>query len=97
MKKTKEQFGRAQSRYKKNYDALCGSNLKSSTKVIHKDDYVYHRGKRKKPKEHVHKLAPIAEGPYKVLKVYNSKVVIEKTNWPVQQVSRSIVLLAPPP
>lgn len=48
--------------------------------------------------DHSNKLAPIAEGSYKVTKVVdNHKVVFKKTDRAVEKVSRTRVVLAPKP
>lgn len=85
LKKTKDRLEKVQVRYKKKYDA------------IHEDDYVHLRVERKNPKEHRHKLAPIAEGRYKVTNVDDKTVAIEKTDRSVENVSRSRVLIVTKP
>ena len=49
----------------------------------------------KNPKNHRHKLAPIAKGPYLVTKTDKNTVVIERSNRSVEKVSRSRVVFAP--
>lgn len=64
MNKTKEQTDKAQASYKKNSDPpLCKQPC-----VIHEDDYMYLMVRIKTPKDHINKLAPITEGPFKVLR-----------------------------
>lgn len=91
MVKTKELLTKAQARYKKNDDF----RLLKQCEVIHLDDYVYLRVERKDPNEHRHKLPPIAKGPWKVIKVDDKTVVIEKTDR--LKVSHLRILLAPEP
>ena len=93
MKKTKERLDKAKARYEKNYDA----RLRNQSEVIHEDDYVFLRVERKNPKDHRHKLAPVAEGPFQVTKVDGNTVNIEKAVRSVETVSRSRVVLAPKP
>ena len=93
MLKTKERLTKAQARYKKNFDA----RLRKQRENITVDDYVYLRVERKDPTEHRHKLAAIAEGPYRVTKADDATVVIERPDRSVEKVSRSRVVLAPKP
>lgn len=74
--KTKNRLTEAQAQYKNNYDA----RLRKQQKVINLYDHLYLRVKRKNTDEHYHKLAQIAEGLYKVIKVDENTVVIEKTD-----------------
>lgn len=53
------------------------------------------RVERKPPKDHRHKLAPVAEGQFKAIKSDGNTVTIEKTDRSVEAVSRSRVLLKP--
>ena len=48
-------------------------------------------------REHRHKLAAVAEGPYRVIEAKDTTVVIEKDDRSVERVSRSRVVLAPKP
>ena len=60
-------------------------------------DDVYLRVERKHDTETRHKLAAIAEGPFPVKKVYkeNKTVLLERPDKTVENVSRSLVVLAP--
>ena len=58
---------------------------------------MYLRVERRDEREHRHKLAAVAEGPYRVIEVKDSNVVIEKEDNNVERVSRSRVVLAPKP
>lgn len=49
------------------------------------------------PKDHIHKLSNVAEGPFKVKKAEENTVTIEKTDQSVETVSRTLVVLAPTP
>ena len=93
MAKTRERLTKAQARYKKSYDA----RLRIQRENINVGDHVYLRVERRNPDEHRQKLAPIAEGPYKVNKTDEHTIVIERPKRTVDKVSRSRVVLAPTP
>lgn len=50
MNKTKKRLNKAQVRYKKNY----GERMQKQSEVIHEDDNVYPRVKRKNPHDNRH-------------------------------------------
>ena len=82
-----------QTRYKRNYD----NRLRKQSEKIQEDDYVYLRVERRDEREHRHKLAAVAEGPYRVIETKENTVVIERQDKSVERVSRSRVVLAPQP
>ncbi len=95
LKKTlveaKTKLDAAQARYKKNFDA----RLRRQTEKIRKEDSVFLRVERRSEKDVRHKLAAVAEGPFRVVEVKDSTVVIEKPDRSVERVSRDRVVLAP--
>jgi len=93
MHRTRTRLLKSQERYKRNYD----SRLRKQVEVVKQGDYVFLRVERKNPKDHRHKLAPIAEGPFLVTKTDKNTVVIERSDRSVEKVSRSRVVLAPKP
>ena len=93
LTETKERLARAQVRYKRNYD----QHLRKQTEVIKTDDYVFLRVERRDETMTRHKLAPLAEGPFKVVDVTGKTVVIERPDFSVERVSRDRVVLAPRP
>ena len=95
IKDTTDQLQKAQERYKRSFD----KRLRKQREEIRKDDYVFLRVERRNDKEHRHKLAAIADGPYRVKDVNTEAktVVIEYPDRTVENVSRSRVVLAPEP
>ena len=93
MHRTKKRLAQAQARYKRDYDR----RLRRQDETIQAGDHVYLRVERKNAKDHRHKLAPVAEGPYRVSKSEGNTVVIELDDRSVERVSRSRVVLAPKP
>ncbi len=93
LSEAKGRLERAQARYKKNYDA----RLRRQSERIKKNDYVYVRVERRDEKEHRHKLAAVAEGPYRVIETKDTTVTIEKDDKSVERLSRSRVVAAPEP
>ena len=92
---TTDKLKSAQERYKRAFD----KRLRKQREEIKQGDKVFLRVERKNDKDTRHKLAPIAEGPYKVKSVNNDAktVVIEYNDRTVENVSRSRVVLAPEP
>jgi len=90
---TKDKLIAAQQRYKRNYD----KKLRRNSETIEADDFVFLRVERRDPNETRHKLAPIADGPYKVKSVNNDNktLVIYYDDGNVETVSRSRVVKAP--
>ena len=76
-----------QARYKRNYD----NRLRRTNTIIKPDDFVFLRVERRDDKETRHKLAPIAEGPFRVKEVDTASktVVIEREDRSTENVSRS--------
>ena len=64
---------------------------------MNQGDYVFLRVEQKNQKDYRHKLAPIAEGPFLVIKTDKNTVVIERSHRSVEKVSRSRVVLATKP
>lgn len=89
MLKTKQRLDKAQARYKKNFD----KRLRKQYELVTKGNEVFLPVKRKSAKEHHHKLAPVAEGPFKVTKADNKTVVIQRSDRSVERVSRTRVVL----
>lgn len=89
--KTKELHDKAQARYMKNYDA----SLRKQSAFILEKDYMYLRVERKNHKDHLHKLALVAEGPSEVIKIDDKMVFIEKADHSVENVSRSQIVFVP--
>ena len=90
---TKQRLDVAQARYKRNYDR----RLRRQAEKIQVDDHVFLRVERKNLHDHRHKLAAVAEGPFRVKEAKDDTVVIEKPDRTVERVSRSRVVLAPKP
>ena len=90
---TQQKLQKAQERYKKNFD----KRIRKTTETIKPGDQIFLRIERKDEKETRHKLAPIAEGPFPVIRVDTSSktVVIKRPDESVENVSRSRVALAP--
>ena len=86
----KDMLTKAQQRYKRNYDA----RLRRHRENIKKNDYVYLRVDRRDEKEHWHKLAAVAEGPFKVLDTHDKTVVIEKDDKTIERVSHDRLAFA---
>ena len=93
LREAKGKLEQAQARYKRNYDA----RLRRQNEKIEPDNWFYLRVERRDEREHRHKLAAVAEGPYKVLDIRGSTVVIERQDKSIEIVSRSRVVLAPQP
>ena len=93
LREAKDRLRKAQERYKRNYDA----RLRRQLETINKNDYVYLRVERRDENEHRHKLAAVAEGPFKVLETKGKTVVIERKDNTVERVSRDRVVHAPKP
>lgn len=93
LKKAKDLLDKDQARYKKNYNA----RLRKKSEVIHEEYYVYLRVERKNRNDHRHKLAPVSKEPDKVAKFDDSTVIIKKTYWSIENISRSPVFIAPKP
>ena len=93
ISETRERLKAAQDRYKRNYD----KRLRRDIEDINPGDQVYLSVERREEKESRHKLAAIAEGPFKVKDVNKpaKTVVIEYPDRSVENVSRSRVVLAP--
>ena len=89
----KNRLMKAQQRYKRNYDA----RLRKQNETIKKNDHVYLRVERRDENEHRHKLAAVAEGPFKVMETHDKTVVIERNDKTIERVSRDRVALAPTP
>ena len=90
---TKERLRRTQERYKRNYDA----RLRRQSETIKSNDYIYLRVERRDENETRHKLAAVADGPYRVVEATPLTVVIERPYQTVERVSRDRVTLAPLP
>ena len=90
---TQEKLRKSQERYKRNFD----KRLRKNTDTIAPGDNIFLRVERKDDKDTRHKLAPIADGPFPVLRVDNTAktVVIKRPDNSVENVSRSRVALAP--
>ena len=69
---TRSKLQSAQQRYRRNYD----ERLRLHGERIKIGDHVYLRVERKEEKQTRHKLAPVAEGPFKVKDVKDNTVVI---------------------
>ena len=93
LQTAKGKLDQAQARYKRNYDA----RLRRQTEKIVPDDWVFLRVERRDEREHRHKLAAVADGPYKVNSTHGGTVVIQRPDNSVERVSRSRVVLAPQP
>ena len=93
VKEAKDKLMKTQERYKRNYD----TRLRKQSETIKMDDYVYLRVERRDENEHRHKLAAVAQGPYKVIETKGKTVVIEREDNTVERVSRDRVVLAPKP
>ena len=93
LRETGDRLRKTQERYKKNYD----QRLRKQSEIIKEDDFVYLRVERRDENETRHKLAAVAEGPYKVLEATRRTVVIERPDHSVEKVSRDRVTLAPRP
>ena len=78
-------------RMKRNYD----ERLRRHCEAIKPWDYVFLRVERKDETESRHKLAAVAEGPYKVESVKGNTVVIVYPDAKVERVSKDRVTLAP--
>lgn len=74
-------------------------HLRKNAEVIRPGDNVFLRVERKDEKETRHKLAPIAEGPFPVLRVDGAAktVIIKRPDESLENVSRSRVTIAPKP
>ena len=93
LSNAKKRLDSAQARAKRNYDR----RLRKQKETIQEGDFVYLRVERKNAADHRHKLAPVAEGPFRVTKTTGNTVVIERADRSVERVSRSRVVLAPKP
>ena len=97
LREARDKLDRIQARYKRNYD----NRLRKQREHINDDDQVYLRKERRDEREHRHKFAAVADGPFKVIKATRQTVVIERTDKSVERVSRdrdlSRVVLAPDP
>ncbi len=87
----KSKLDASQARYKKNFD----DRLRRQKENIKMDDSVFLRVERRSEKDVRHKLAAVADGPFKVIEVDTKTVVIEKPDKTVERVSRDRVVLAP--
>ncbi len=87
----RERLKKTQERYKRNYDA----RLRKQRETIKANDTVYLRKERRDESEHRHKLATLAEGPFKVKSATRQTVVIERTDGTLERVSRDRVTIAP--
>ena len=74
VSEAKTKLEKTKARYKKNYDA----RLRKQSERINKNDYVYPRLERREENEHLHKLAALAEGPFKILETKGNTVIIER-------------------
>ncbi len=93
LTETRERLRKAQERYKKNYD----ERLRRQSETIKPEDFIYLRVERRDENETRHKLAAVAEGPFKVISSTRHTVVIERPDQTVERVSRDRVTLAPRP
>lgn len=89
--KTVERLTQSQARCKKNYDA----RLRQHAEFINVNNYVqvYLCGERNDQNKHLFKLAPVAEGLYKMTKTEDKTVMIEQTNRSLEKVLCEPVLL----
>ena len=78
-------------RMKRNYD----ERLRRHREVIKPGDFMFLRAERRDENETRHKLAALAEGPYRVESVQGNTVVIVYHDNKVQRVSKDRVTLAP--
>ena len=76
MHRTRTRLLKSQDRSERNYDAI----IRKKAEGVNQADYVFLRVEGKKPKDHRHKLAPIAEGAYLVTKTYKNTFVIEQSD-----------------
>lgn len=79
----KKRLDKSQAPYKNKYDA----RLRKQLKVIQENNYVYFRVEGKNTNDHKHKLAPIAEDPYKLTKFDMNAIVFEKTDHSIEKLS----------
>ena len=93
MNLTRTRLLKSQERYKRNYD----DRIRNQAALVNQGDYDFFWVERKSRKDHRHKLAPIAEGPYLVTKTDKNTVFIERSYRSVEKASRSRVVLAPKP
>ncbi len=78
-------------RMKRNYD----ERLRVSREKIRPGDYVFLRVERRDENETRHKLAPVADGPFRVGSVRGNTAVIEYPDAKVERVSKDRITLAP--
>lgn len=91
MLNTKKRLDMAQARYKKHYY----KRLRKHTEIFKEDDDLFLRVEQKNENDHRHKLAPFAEGLFKLKKAECKTVVIERPDHFAESVSR--VRVAPDP
>ena len=93
IQEAKAQLSKEQARYKKNFD----SRLRLPKQEIRPGMYVFVRREKRTEEAPSHKLAPVAEGPYRVTDLGDGTVVIRTTNLAEERVSLDRVVQAPHP
>ena len=87
-----ERLTKAQERYKRTFD----NRLCRQKEQVRAGDSIFLRIEKRDDSQTGHKLAPLAEGPLKVIEANNRVVTIERTDGTIERVSRDRVTLAPP-
>ena len=93
IQEAKAQLAKEQARYKKNFD----SRLRLPKQEIRPGMYVFVRREKRTEEAPSHKLAPVAEGPYRVTDLGDGTVVIRTTDLAEERVSLDRVVQAPHP
>jgi len=92
MRSARNELRKHQLRYQRNFNA----RTKAQQEPLESGDYVFVRKEYYSTTEKKHKLAPIADGPFKVLKVDAHTVTVQVAN-ATEKVSRDRVVEAPHP
>ena len=86
----KDELFKAQERYRRNFDA----RLRRSNETIRRGDKVFVKRDHTPRTQTRHKLAPVADGPFRVLDANEDTVVVD-IDGEVERISRDRVALAP--